>query len=271
MAAFLFVISRTKKGIFATKIILIFMYQALKKIFKSLIPSAFLRENELFFRSIVAFFYKGTAYQCNLCGYKLSKFVVTENYGSICPKCGSISRNRRLYAVLQGTLENKRILHFSPSKSLRNKIQNMDTKEYITSDYLGEFKAMKNLNIEDINEPDNYFDVILCYHVLEHVSQDTKAMNELYRILVPNGLCYIQTPFKSGDIYEDDTMVTKEDRLKHFGQEDHLRVYSVSGLSARLEQAGFKVEILNFNESSTNKFGLSENEHIILAQKAMRA
>lgn len=243
------------------------MYQNLKKIIKGFLPIWFIKKNEALLRSIIAFFYKGNAYQCNLCGFKLSKFVVTENFGSICPKCGSISRNRRLWTLLQDTLENKKILHFSPSQRLKKQIQKANTQEYITSDYLGEFNAMKKLNIEAIEEPDNYFDIIICYHVLEHVAQDRKAMQELHRILKPNGICYIQTPFKEGENYEDDTLTTEVERLKHFGQEDHLRIYSVSGLSNRLEETGFKTNIYKYNEKEKNELGFLKNEHIILATK----
>lgn len=230
-------------------------------------PSWFIKKNEALFRSIIAYFYKGSAYQCNLCDFKLSKFVVTENFGSICPKCGSISRNRRLWTLIEDNIENKKVLHFSPSQSLKKQIEKANTQEYITTDYLGEFQAMKKLNIEAIDEPDNYFDIIICYHVLEHVTQDKKAMQELYRILKPNGVCYIQTPFKEGKNYEDNSITTKEARLKHFGQEDHLRVYSVSGLSTRLKEAGFKIKISHFKEEETNELGFSINENIIIASK----
>ncbi|WP_246126043.1 class I SAM-dependent methyltransferase [Bizionia myxarmorum] len=146
----------------------------------------------------------------------------------------------------------------------------MDTQTYITSDYLGEFQALKNLNIEAIDEPDNTYDVIICYHVLEHVKQDKKAMQELFRILKPNGICYIQTPFKEGDIYEDNSIITEKGRLEHFGQEDHLRFYSVSGLQSRLEEAGFKTQNLCFNEKADNYFGFLENETIIIAKKDLK-
>ncbi|EGV45029.1 class I SAM-dependent methyltransferase [Bizionia argentinensis JUB59] len=244
------------------------MYQILKKKIKSVLPSKFIEKNEGFFRSIIAFFYRGNTHQCNMCDFKLSKFVRTENFDKLCPKCGSVARNRRLYTILENTLENKRIFYFSPSKSMKSKIEKYNTCEYITSDYLGEFKTMKTLNIEAIDEPDNYYDVVLCYHVLEHVLQDKKAMHELYRILKTKGLCYVQTPFKAGEIYKNHSITTEKELLQHFGQEDHLRVYSVSGLSKRLEESGFKTEVLSFNETADNYFGFSENENIILAQKS---
>jgi len=92
-------------------------------------------------------------------------------------------------------------------------------------------------------------------------------MNELYRILKKGGSCIIQTPFKDGDIYEDDKIKTAEDRLKYFGQEDHLRIYSVVGIKERLTQCGFNVEINNYNEEINNFNGLSKNECVIVTKK----
>jgi ubiquinone/menaquinone biosynthesis C-methylase UbiE len=41
---------------------------------------------------------------------------------------------------------------------------------------------------------DNFFDVIICNHVLEHVKDDQKAMSELFRVLNPKGIAILQVP-----------------------------------------------------------------------------
>jgi 2-polyprenyl-3-methyl-5-hydroxy-6-metoxy-1,4-benzoquinol methylase len=41
---------------------------------------------------------------------------------------------------------------------------------------------------------DNTYDIILCNHVLEHIPDDTKAMQELYRVLKPGGMGIFQIP-----------------------------------------------------------------------------
>ena len=92
-------------------------------------------------------------------------------------------------------------------------------------------------------------------------------MNELYRILKLPGKCFIQTPFKEGHIFEDPSIKTSQKRKIHFGQEDHVRIYSVDGLKSRLEKAGFKIELLSFSNEADNYFGLSPSEKIILATK----
>ena len=90
-------------------------------------------------------------------------------------------------------------------------------------------------------------------------------MSELYRVLKPNGTLLIQTPFKEGEIYEDYSITTEAERLKHFGQEDHVRIYSINGLKDRLQNVGFKIEILQFQEE--DYFGFSDNEQLIIAKK----
>jgi len=92
-------------------------------------------------------------------------------------------------------------------------------------------------------------------------------MNELYRVLKPGGSCIIQTPFKDGEIYEDATIKTAEDRLKYFGQKDHLRIYSVDGLKDRLTNSGFEVKVNKFREDKENFNGLCKTEQVLIARK----
>ena len=130
-----------------------------------------------------------------------------------------------------------------------------------------EFEADEKYDIQAIDVADNSFDMVLCYHVLEHIPDDRKAMSELYRVLKPEGICYIQTPFNDGEIYEDKSIITPEGRLEHFGQDDHLRIYSATGLKSRLEQVGFEVEIMIFGIDKANRNGFKEDEIVLVCKK----
>lgn len=111
----------------------------------------------------------------------------------------------------------------------------------------------------------DFFDLIICYHILEHIEDDKKAMEELYRVLKPNGTCVIQTLFKEGEIYEDFSKKTERERLEAFGQEDHVRIYSVDGLRKRLNENGFRnVETKTFPKEE--RFGFME-ETFLVAKK----
>jgi len=96
-------------------------------------------------------------------------------------------------------------------------------------------------------------------------------MRELYRVLKTGGVCIIQTPYKEGNIYEDKTIRSPEERLKHFGQSDHVRIYSVNGLKERLIITGFQVEVSEYNESIDNFFGFKEKEFVVFAKKISKS
>lgn len=138
----------------------------------------------------------------------------------------------------------------------------------MSSDYENDFLADYKFDITNIDQPNETFDAIICYHILEHVIDDRKAMSELYRILKPNGTIVIQTPFKKGEIYEDYSILSAPERKQHFGQEDHVRVYSVYGLQGRLENAHFKVKTITFKETKDDfKLGFKSPEIVLIATK----
>ncbi len=239
------------------------MYELLK----NLIPKTLIKKNESTIRQLLSFFYLGNRFQCTVCEFKMSKFITLKKGDKLCPSCGSLSRTRRLWVFLKPKLKNAKILHFSPSKSIKSRLESVTNINYSTTDYAGEFEAMKRLNIEAIDEPDNQYDIIICYHVLEHIENDLKAMQELYRITKPDGICIIQTPFKTGDIYEDSSFRTEKERLLHFGQKDHVRIYSSDGLINRLSAVGFHSTKKTFKEAPNNRNGFSSEECIIIAKK----
>ena len=89
---------------------------------------------------------------------------------------------------------------------------------------------------ENIPYPDNYFDAITVAYGVRNFENLEKGLSEILRVLKPNGTVLIQTPFKEDEIYEDYTITSETNRLLHFGQEDHVRIYSVDGLKKRLEK-----------------------------------
>ena len=244
------------------------MYHTLKSLLIRYFPSLITRF-EFTIRRILALFYRGNKVYCNVCDHHFSQFIHHDKGDLICPACGSLGRHRRLWSVLNDRVlpqKQASILHFSPSKIIQKKIKSSHPN-YVTTDYDGKLKADKSYDITNIAAPSQSFDFIICYHVLEHITEDSKAMSELFRILKNDGLLIVQTPFKDGDIYEDTSIIKPEERLKHFGQADHVRIYSVQGLQTRLAQQGFSVEELYFEEKEGNLMGLKLKETILLCRK----
>lgn len=245
------------------------MYNFLKKRITFLLPEKLLFKYELFFRYFYGIIYLGNKHKCNICNKKLKAFVNIKNGDLICPFCGSLSRNRRLWHLLQehNTVKGN-ILHFSPSRSLYRVLKNQKKANYFSTDFEDEFLADYKFDITNINQSNDKFSLIICYHVLEHISDDIKAITELYRVLKPNGVLYVQTPYKEGNIYENKTITSPKERLKHFGQEDHVRVYSVYGLKERLENNGFNVHIKTFVDNDEGTYyGFTSPETVLVVKK----
>ncbi len=242
------------------------MYHELKNVALTIVPKKFLFKNELFFRSIFAFKYRGNNHECSVCNKNNNQFITIPDGDLLCPFCGSRSRTRRLYNYLiENNLLNGKVLHFSPSRSIYRNLEKNKSIEYYSTDYEDEFIAKYKYDITDIPKENDTFNVIICFHILEHIEADQNAMAQLSRVLKQGGICLIQTPFKKGKIYEDFTKTSKEEKQKAFGQEDHVRIYSVEGLKDRLLQNGFNtVEIQNFPENKRLGF---KAETVLIASK----
>ncbi|KAA3631194.1 MAG: class I SAM-dependent methyltransferase [Bacteroidetes bacterium] len=242
------------------------MYDLLKKTAGLVISKKWLVKNEGWIRKLLSVQYIGHQFECNICETQLSKFLIRHNSEKMCPACGSLSRNRRLWSLLHPLMQpGKKLLHFSPSRSLFRKLNTLDI-HYTSTDFEDEFIAHKQYDITAIDEPDDSFDYIICYHILEHIENDRLAMQELLRVLKPGGTGFIQTPYKDGETYENPKITTPEDRKKHFGQEDHVRIYSFEGLHERLTQSGFRTEMLSFTEEDDHYNGF-RSEQLIIIQK----
>ena len=244
------------------------MYSFLKSIIKNVLPSKLLRQLKPIFRNGVYWFYKGNQFHCLLCNANLKSFVILPNKDLLCPRCGSLPRTRRLIQLLtEKNLLHGSILHCSPPLSIYKNLKANSSIQYISSDFENEFIADKKYDLTNITADDHTVDLVIAYHVLEHIEEDHQAMKELYRILKKEGKVIIQTPFKEGEIFEDFTIQSEQDRLKHFGQKDHVRIYAVDGLTERLTKVGFKVEVLQFSEVEGNANGFKTQETVLLARK----
>lgn len=243
------------------------MYNTLKNSLTRFIPKKLLFRIEPILRKCYAIIKRGNHHECVICEFKASDWVYLPNQDLLCPNCGSLARDRRLWQILKEHYikTNIHVLDFSPSRTLFRKWKKEKNVNHIASDLSGDFIADVAFDITQIPAKDNSFDLIICYHILEHVIEDVKAMSELHRVLKPNGTVLIQTPFKEGEIYEDYSITSEAERLLHFGQEDHVRVYSVEGLKTRLESVRFDVIVNRFERDTY--LGFSANEIVILASK----
>ncbi len=250
-------------------------YSSLKKLTRSVLPESLLYHAEPFLRNVFSIAYKGNKVSCPVCKKSFSSFIPLENGNdTLCPACGALPRNRLLWLYLRNELriEERRFktLHFSPARSIQRKLKQLKNLAYITTDFESN-RSDKKYDITHIDEADNSYDLIICYHVLEHVIEDSRAMKELYRILKPGGIALLQVPWQDGNTYEDSSIRSKEERLKHFSQQDHVRIYGKDDFISRLQSAGFKVNAVEYTKQYSKdmiaRFGLKDGENIFVCNK----
>lgn len=139
-----------------------------------------------------------------------------------------------------------RILHVAPENCLRDKFKALPNVEYVAGDkhepgYTYP-EGTIDLDITKIQFPADRFDLILCSHVLEHVPDDDTAMRELRRVLDPRGIAIVMVPvaMQNAQTEEDLSITDPKERLRRYGQFDHVRLYGRDYVQ-RLKAAGFTV------------------------------
>ncbi len=252
------------------------MYRQIKTTLKSILPESLLFGLEPVMRSIYSVPFRGQGYHCSICKTNLKKWIsIHDGADNLCPACGSIARTRLMTTLLfEKTFELEKqswsLLHFSPSRPLKRLLRKYPKLDYVTTDYESQYEDC-NYDITAIPEPENRFDLIICFHVLEHIPDDRKAMEELFRIVKPGGTVLLQTPFQKGPTYEDPTITSKTDREKHFGQDDHVRIYGLDDFIVRLEDVGFKTKRQNavelIGEESVNRLSIKGENVVVFAKK----
>jgi SAM-dependent methyltransferase len=228
--------------------------------------------------SFLALPYIGLRFQCPVCRWRFRKLLdygVENRAHARCPRCFSLERHRMIFIFLKrrtvffkAPLE---VLHFAPEYVYKAIFEGLPNLQYVTAD-LYDKNVMYTMDITDIKFPDQQFDVILCNHVLEHVEDDQKAMRELYRVLKPGGWAILVSPVDKGReaTYEDPGITDPQERLKHFGQDNHVRIYGRDYVD-RLRAAGFQVEVIDYAlelRDDRQKFALHGDDDIYYCTKS---
>ena len=230
-------------------------------------------------RPFVAFFLRGNTYTDPIDGKSYRRFLpygyakVRENV--LAPGTLSLERHRLFWLYLKNETtffsDPLRVLHFAPEQAFVQKFKKQKNLTYTTTDLNSPIADVK-ADICDLPFKDNSFDFIICNHVLEHIPDDTKAMQELYRVLAPSGTAIVQVPYdaKREITFEDNTITDQRERTRIFGQYDHLRVYGMDYFK-KLSSIGFDVNALDYTSgiSSDNieRYRLCKGELLPVCKK----
>lgn len=227
----------------------------------------------------LALFYSGDKVSCPVCQSQFSKFLP---YGrkarnnALCPKCLALERHRLMWLYLKQKTpffsKPLKVLHIAPELCFIDRFEAQQNLDYITADIESPLAKVK-MDIHDIPFEEATFDVVFCNHVLEHVKDDHRAMQEMYRVLKPGGWGIMQIPLfhpLPETTYEDASITNPAEREKAFGQNDHVRLYG-KDYPERLRKAGFQVTeewlTTELAKEEVERFALPTDEPIYRVDK----
>lgn len=168
-----------------------------------------------------------------------------------CPICHSSARERLIWLYLSRHFlqadTRPRTAHFAPEKGLSARLANRLGPAYQAFDLEpARYRHLRDVRAADLQAlplPDGQTHLFLCNHVLEHVHDLPKALGEVRRVLADDGLALMQVPIALAlsQMRDGGQAMSACERIRLFGQDDHVRLFNRDGYIKTLEDAGFTV------------------------------
>ena len=207
---------------------------------------------------------------CPCCETSFSNFAmggVETKRRARCPKCGSLERHRAFARWLSDHPkqfhEGVHVLHLAPELHIAKILSNR-ADFYVSGDLMPARGQLK-LDLTNLPFKEGSFDIVVASHILEHIPDDAKAMQEIHRVLKPFGWACLTTPVKNEQekTDEDFTVTDPNERRRRFGQADHVRWYG-RDFYDRLAAAGLTVRREMFDDE---RIGCVKEEVLICSKQ----
>lgn len=254
----------------------------MKGLFKRIlntVPRPILIKLSYVVKPFLALALRGKTYTDPIDGKSFSKFLPygyeDQRENVLSPSTLSLERHRLLWLYLKNETDffthSHKMLHFAPEQAFYKRFRKLENLDYTTTDLNSPLADVK-ADICALPFDDNTYDIIFCNHVLEHIPDDKKAMQELYRVLKPNGMAILQIPqdLSREKTFEDNSITDRKKRAEIFGQYDHVRIYGRDYFE-KLRTVGFAVEEVDYtaklSASEINRYRLAKGEVIPVCKK----
>lgn len=231
----------------------------------------------------------GKKYFCNLCEgdivewhyigfdypiFQGKKIVGGSRRRGRCPVCGGSDRERYVYHVLKkytNLIDGSQhsVLHFAPEDFLSKKLRKLCQNRYISADIIPG-RADIVADITELQFENEMFEYIICNHVMEHVLLEQRAFFEIRRCLSKTGILILTVPICwEQKTFENSSIITDADRIKWYGQKDHVRLYG-NDIAERIRKFGFDVTVLYckkiMDENSIYRYGFIPEDAVLLCK-----
>lgn len=219
--------------------------------------------------------------ECPCCGWKGYGFRYLDCGWFIvpqveCPACKAHERHRFFTLYLKRTPplflkeveKRKEILHFAPEHHFRKILESSGNLYLFSTDYnpsalLSIAPPRFVADIHNLPIKEGEFEGIVCLHVLEHVVDDRKALDELLRILSTDGELLLMVPFMMGQKETTEYGAPRPDIF------DHVRAYSPLDFKERLQKFDFeeiKPEKI-LSQEEINKYKIPDSQILYVCRK----
>lgn len=178
-----------------------------------------------------------------------------------------------IYLIETLNLDNKKILELGcGSASMTKKIASNGENREIIAYEIDEIQHKKNLQLninnisfvlsgaQEISLEDNSIDIIFMFKSFHHIPKNLmqKALNEIKRVLKPNGLVYISEPLFLGE---------QNELVSMFHNEKEVRIDAFNAIKTSVDNEQFKLfkEIFFQTEVTYDDFKDFENKQMNLS------
>lgn len=219
---------------------------------------------------------------CAACGTTVSREFKSGPGGrphASCPRCGSLERHRFLSLLLGMLAPELRdlgtVVEIGPSRQSTLLIDELGARHRVRLDLGHDRRAVDaKACLTRLPLRDGSVDLLVCYHVLEHVPDDAAAMREIARVLSPRGLALLEVPLRLGVATEEDLSASPEECARRFGQRDHVRWYG-DDVDDRFSAAGLSTVRVTppalLGEAAVEWFRLMRHEVVWIARPGNRS
>ncbi|MFA1770064.1 class I SAM-dependent methyltransferase [Rufibacter glacialis] len=242
---------------------------------KKVLPAQTRLSLRKFFWLSRSWLYLGTNVYCPLCERSFRTFLPfgkERRSQALCPRCHTLERHRLLWLYLQEQVHLQErslaVLHMAPEPIVQQRLHALPNLLYRSADLTSPV-AMDRVDLQALPYATASFDLILCSHVLAHVPDETKALQELRRVLKPQGQLLLQARLHPQEkTLETPEAVTPLQRQQVYGQSDRFRKYG-QDFGERVAAQGFTVQAVAYANSrpaeEQTRLGLGLQELIFVA------